>query len=32
MEKLDGLLDSLEDAGPGEARYGVLAAVYRPGQ
>jgi DNA-binding transcriptional ArsR family regulator len=32
MEKLDGLLDSLEDAGPGEARYGVLAAVYRPRQ
>ena len=32
MDKLDGLVDSLEDAGPGEARYGVLAAVYRPRQ
>jgi DNA-binding transcriptional ArsR family regulator len=32
MDKLDRLLDSLEDAGPGEARYGVLAAVYRPRQ
>ncbi|TDU86955.1 DNA-binding transcriptional ArsR family regulator [Kribbella voronezhensis] len=32
MEKLDGLVDSLEDAGPGEARYGVLVTVYRPRQ
>jgi DNA-binding transcriptional ArsR family regulator len=32
MNKLDGLVDSLEDAGPGEARYGVLVSVYRPRQ
>ncbi len=27
---LTSLVDALEDAGPGEARYGVLVGVYRP--
>lgn len=30
--EIGALIDGLTDAGPGEARYGVLAAVYRPRQ
>ena len=29
---LSSYIDGLEDAGDGEARYGVLTAVYRPRQ
>jgi hypothetical protein len=30
--QLDDLVHGLQDAGPGEARYGVLVSVYRPQQ
>jgi DNA-binding transcriptional ArsR family regulator len=30
--QLDQLVHGLEDAGPGEARYGVVVSVYRPRQ
>ncbi|QNE22156.1 winged helix-turn-helix transcriptional regulator [Kribbella qitaiheensis] len=32
MERLGELVDSLQDAGRDEARYGVIASVYRPRQ
>jgi len=32
QERLDHLVDGLEDAGPGESRYGVVVSVYRPRQ
>ena len=31
-ETLSGLVDGLTDAGPDEARYGVVVSVYRPRQ
>jgi DNA-binding transcriptional ArsR family regulator len=31
-ERLDHLVDELQDAGPGESRYGVVVSVYRPRQ
>jgi DNA-binding transcriptional ArsR family regulator len=32
QNRLDELVHSLQDAGPGEARYGVVVSVYRPQQ
>lgn len=30
--RLESLIDELPDAGPGESRYGIVAALYRPNQ
>jgi hypothetical protein len=32
QNRLDEMVHNLEDAGPGEARYGVVVSVYRPRQ
>lgn len=32
QDRLDQIVNELQDAGPGEARYGVVVSVYRPRQ